>query len=814
MSAADAPFIRRRPKDEGPLGFWSLRSEGIAGVQALSGERWTDYNLHDPGVTILEQLCYALTGLVYRADFPVADQLAGADGQLDFAALALHPADVAFPCRPTTARDYRQLLLDGVERAIDASVEPAGADEGAPRGVWRAQLRLAHGAHDESGRMERDAIRLLRANRNLGEDFEAEAARVEPRWCELQAEIEIGGPRDAADVLAEVYLFCERWIEAAEPLAGLAALRAAGATLEEAFDRPPVRRGVAAGPGGRGQRLFIADLMAGLEAVEGVHGVRSLALSVQGHVHRDSVQRQGSGWALRLRVPEAGAAAGQIVLTRRGSTVQPDPLRVHTRYLDMLAAERSNQAVPAGSFIGPRPRGVHRAPGPHPALQDLFPAVYGINHFGLEPGARRHDQAMAWQLKGYLALFDQVLAHAGEQLAHVRELFTVHGEARQTYWWRMLGEASIPGITHELYTQDAQRIERLVYHGHDDYEERKGRLADYLLSLHGESHPQSTLRQFPGPYTPAELESVLFPSKVARLSDSVRVRRDRAAAFDDSRPSWGEPDNESGLQRRVGLLLAFRQTHTRSLVEAVQRKGLEPTASTSGEHRERPANWQRLALPAAASAGPVPRLGAFAQRQVSEAALRAGAAADRYGVVPRTGGGVQLFLGPDEHGAFWRLGHFEDEAAAAREAAQLRAGLLRMDEEAQGLFVVEHLLLRPIGDSAAHQQLRDQGVLDDAALDLRLSVVLPAWPVRCREPNFRELAAETVLLNTPAHLQARCLWLEWDALRDFERRLRHWLQARAAWCADPHARALRLSMNHAACELLRVLLRRRGEGGA
>ncbi len=38
--------------------FSSLRQEGIALVQALSGGTWTDYNLHDPGVTILEALCY------------------------------------------------------------------------------------------------------------------------------------------------------------------------------------------------------------------------------------------------------------------------------------------------------------------------------------------------------------------------------------------------------------------------------------------------------------------------------------------------------------------------------------------------------------------------------------------------------------------------------------------------------------------------------------------------------------------------------------------------------------------------------------
>ena len=32
-------------------------------LQELCGETWTDYNLHDPGVSILEQLCYGLTDL-------------------------------------------------------------------------------------------------------------------------------------------------------------------------------------------------------------------------------------------------------------------------------------------------------------------------------------------------------------------------------------------------------------------------------------------------------------------------------------------------------------------------------------------------------------------------------------------------------------------------------------------------------------------------------------------------------------------------------------------------------------------------------
>ncbi|NBQ69842.1 MAG: hypothetical protein EBU46_13880 [Nitrosomonadaceae bacterium] len=47
------PRIRIDPDG---LDFETLRKEAIGKVQELSGDIWTDYNLHDPGVTILEQL--------------------------------------------------------------------------------------------------------------------------------------------------------------------------------------------------------------------------------------------------------------------------------------------------------------------------------------------------------------------------------------------------------------------------------------------------------------------------------------------------------------------------------------------------------------------------------------------------------------------------------------------------------------------------------------------------------------------------------------------------------------------------------------
>ena len=55
------------------LDFDFLRKTGIDYIQALSSKLWTDYNSHDPGITILEILCYALTDLGQRINLPLED---------------------------------------------------------------------------------------------------------------------------------------------------------------------------------------------------------------------------------------------------------------------------------------------------------------------------------------------------------------------------------------------------------------------------------------------------------------------------------------------------------------------------------------------------------------------------------------------------------------------------------------------------------------------------------------------------------------------------------------------------------------------
>jgi len=45
-----------------------LREKGVSLIQQYSGTTWTDHNIHDPGITILEQICLAIADITFQTE--------------------------------------------------------------------------------------------------------------------------------------------------------------------------------------------------------------------------------------------------------------------------------------------------------------------------------------------------------------------------------------------------------------------------------------------------------------------------------------------------------------------------------------------------------------------------------------------------------------------------------------------------------------------------------------------------------------------------------------------------------------------------
>src|SRR5215218_5049220 len=86
-----------------------LRLEGIKHIEKLAGNIWTDYNAHDPGITLLEALCYAITDLAYRTNSDMKDLIAPEKLTYDYWDTIFCTAKNILPCNPVTITDYRKM---------------------------------------------------------------------------------------------------------------------------------------------------------------------------------------------------------------------------------------------------------------------------------------------------------------------------------------------------------------------------------------------------------------------------------------------------------------------------------------------------------------------------------------------------------------------------------------------------------------------------------------------------------------------------------------------------------------------------------
>jgi hypothetical protein len=138
--------------------------------------------------------------------------------------------------------------------------------------------------------------------------------------------------------------------------------------------------------------------------------------------------------------------------------------------------------------------------------------------------------------------------------------------------------------------------------------------------------------------------------------------------------------------------------------------------------------------------------------------------------------GGQLWLGPDEQDRHWLLAHGVDETAGLDRARALHEAACQVQAAGEGMHLVEHLLLRPLGDV-------DPGTptIDTAAP--QISLVFSGWTARGADPRFRSLAQQIVEREAPAHLRCRLLWLDAAQMQTFEVAWHAWLSARQAYCA-------------------------------
>ncbi len=103
-------YIEKKQTLPKAMDYSSLKATGLEYIQNLAKDLWTDYNAHDPGITLHELLCYAITELGYRCQLPFENLITKPNGKI--CNETFFTASEILTNAPLTVLDYRKLLID------------------------------------------------------------------------------------------------------------------------------------------------------------------------------------------------------------------------------------------------------------------------------------------------------------------------------------------------------------------------------------------------------------------------------------------------------------------------------------------------------------------------------------------------------------------------------------------------------------------------------------------------------------------------------------------------------------------------------
>jgi hypothetical protein len=555
-------FIKRRQPDPDGLDFDGLRQEGIRLVQSLSGDIWTDYNLHDPGVTILEGLCYALTDLAHQSGFDVADYLSAPQNRIEFDKLALNGPDQIFSCRAATENDYRKLILGTVPNVDNVWIQKQAGDMAGLYSIYiQLNERVRNQYEPSVRRVYIEAVeKLYRANRNLCEDLVAAEITARADFS-LNGNIEVDGRREPAALLAEIYYVCAEYFNPKICAFPFSDMYKQGMPLDELFSGILTKHGYIPDVELHAWRgdFSIPDLIGRILRIEGVRDVKRLVF-VDDQGNDSEFIRLGQDLACRcvaaLRFPSSQGFT--VELQQNGKTYPISMIDVEAEFnrLNYNAESLRHRRENFDWVETLMPTGRYRAFSNYYSIQRQFPDIYGLNEHGVPDSESAQRKAQAAQLKAYLLLFEQLMANFLQNVQEIPRLFSVDGDLRQSYFHQVLRNDAVPEVE-PLYAEGAERMNlklASLVAQIDEYGERRNRVLDYLLALYGEQHDMATMSHFME--GGASFDDERIESKIAYLNDVADLGKNRAAGFDYSK-STDENRNASGLKKKLRTVLGL-----------------------------------------------------------------------------------------------------------------------------------------------------------------------------------------------------------------------------------------------------------------
>ena len=454
-------YIAKHPVLKPAEDFYRLRQEGISFIEEMGTELWTDYNAHDPGITILEALCYGITELAYRTGWDIKDILTPDPAKKKAVSAtagqqAPDKSDTPYPgqyfpsareiltVNPVTTDDFRRLLIDhkDVRNAWVTEV----IDNKEKNGLYDVLIEpeIAPKNQDEKDTIIKNIREELNKYRNLCEDFN-KIELIETERIVVCAEIDLRPDADINSVYEHILLEIENYFSPPILFQTLDELVEKKEKIEAIFNGPQVENGFIQAEeldaASLKKKLYLSDIINILMDIEGMISIRCLRLINE--------EKDGNNkWEMSIcgkKKIKLCLEKSNFVFYKNGF---PSPRQNigEDRLIQLRReAERGKSEFSKKQDI-PIPTGTFRNLNEYFPVQYSLPTAYGIGLDGLPAQASDERRARAKQLQGYLMPFEQILANAFSQLEHVGDLFSLDQKETNSYAVKEFDDEIITGI--------------------------------------------------------------------------------------------------------------------------------------------------------------------------------------------------------------------------------------------------------------------------------------------------------------------------------------------------------------------------------
>lgn len=790
------------------LDFDFLRKQGIAYIEALGSSLWTDYNSHDPGITILEVLCYAITDLGARMALPMESLLAK-ENNFDYLKEQFLTAEGALPINPVTPQDYRKLFidLDGIKNAwlmkhekkvyIDCKedklsyqafeIDPKDQHEFILNGLYDILIEIdpldekTFNTKTKKDTRLKELKKLVRetyhAHRNLCEDL-IHIEEVSEFPIKVCAQVELLPNADEELVHALILRAITNYLSPSLRFYSLKEMLEKGYGTEGIFNGPLLQNGFLDSEELQASELTkevrLSDLIKIIQKIEGVDIIRDITVTMC-----DAKTPDSQIW--NLCVPEnlKPVLCDKSVFSYFKGFL---PLNINT---DALAKHQENlkniddtafKAVSSTTKSLEIPSSEYLDIGIYSTVQNDFPDVYGTGQLGVKARATTAEKAQAKQLKAYLLFFDQILASYFAHLQKVKETLSINGELKDTYFTQVVANVKNRGeLVSSNYTNE--KLNEELFKSLDDKVVRRNQTLDHLLARFAENFSDYAflMKQLYGSFS----EKEVIETKERFLQNYKDIGCERPLSFNywkQTTENLWDTANISSFQKRIALLTGNKNYFRRNFSDDPLEIYEEIDTDGKIEFRFRYVN-DTDAILSSSSKHYHTLAGLFAEILNVKTY---GRFAENYEIKTNVAGKFYFNLTnplyPDltdeRHVIARRIPAFNTVAEAETAITKVVAFMKSLKPN-EGMYVIEHILLRPNVEEPSliphFLPICTEDCESCESVDpysFRVSIVLPGWTERYSNIDFRRFMEDLIQKELPSHILAKICWIGYPASFD------------------------------------------------